>query len=352
MARVLTIVAGIIGAGVIVAAGLAGGYVWNNTTAFDRSMRPVWRAGFTEQQAMIADHAMNYAEGPDNGPALLLVHGQSTDWKSYAAVLPDLAERYHVYAVDYWGHGGSDRFVEHYSAAALGADLADFVEQVVAEPVLVSGHSSGGHLAAWLGAYGPDSVRGVLLEDPPFFTTTLPRAASTWNYVDLATTSHEFLASGETSWVRYSMEHARMWRFFGDGAEMFREQARDHLADHPEGPVRWWSMPPMVNESFRALPTYDPRFGDAFYRATWDDGWDQAAALSSIDVPATLVHTRVVIGEDGILQAAMGDEEAARARDLLPDGVFHKVETGHNYHGEDPRDYAGQVDALRARSGL
>lgn len=31
---------------------------------------------------------VNYAEGPDNGPALLLVHGQGMQWEDYARMLP------------------------------------------------------------------------------------------------------------------------------------------------------------------------------------------------------------------------------------------------------------------------
>ena len=31
---------------------------------------------------------VNFAEGPDNGPALVLVHGQGMQWEDYAHVLP------------------------------------------------------------------------------------------------------------------------------------------------------------------------------------------------------------------------------------------------------------------------
>lgn len=47
--------------------------------------------------------------------------------------------------------------------------------------------------------------------------------------------------------------------------------------------------------------------------------------------------------------AAMGDEDAARARDLLPNGRFVKVETGHGFHDEAPRHYIALVDELDRR---
>lgn len=328
--------------------GWAGWGVWNNLTASDRAIAAAQRAGFREQVIAVHGRTVTYAEGPANGPALLLIHGQSTDWKNYAGVLPELARRYHVYAVDCFGHGGSAHDPSVYNAAAHGAELSAFIDQVIAAPVLVSGHSSGGHLAAWLAAHH-GGVRGVLLEDPPFFTTTLPRATTTWNYVDLATDAHTFLTHGGTDFVGYVNEHQRMWQFFGNSAAWFKQQGRDYHAQHPAGPIKYWAMPPIMNESVRGLADYDPRFGEAFYTDSWDAGWDQAATLASIKVPATLVHTKVAYDQDGILMAAMGEEEAARARSLIPDVTFVKVETGHGFHFEDPRRFIRLIDELAAR---
>lgn len=349
MRRVLTIIGLVVGGGLAAGAIGAGGWCYRNATYLERGMAAVAGAGYTEKQTTVDGSVIHYAEGPDNGPALLLIHGQEVDWKNYRRVLPELSRRYHVFAVDCYGHGSSARVPEKYSAAALGRDLHTFLTEVVREPVIVAGHSSGGHLAAWLGANAQDTVRAVLLEDPPFFTTTMPRARTTWNYVDLATMTHTFLAAGETDWVGYSLEHSRIWGFFGDSAENFKRQGRRYHAAHPGEGIRWWSLPPVMNETFRASAGYDPRFGDAFYTGSWDEGWDQADTLSRISVPSTLVHTAVRYDEQGILMAAMGDEEAARARDLLPHGRFVKVETGHGFHDEAPRQYIALVDELNRR---
>ena len=133
-----------------------GGYIFNNMTYFERDMAAVWRAGFVEKQLMINGSSLNYAEGPNNGPVLLLIHGQAVDWKNYAKVLPKLSQQYHVFAIDCYGHGNSAHVPEKYSTVAMGTDIATFIEKVIGEPVLVSGHSSGGLLAAWLAA-GPTS---------------------------------------------------------------------------------------------------------------------------------------------------------------------------------------------------
>lgn len=63
---------------------MAAGYVVNNLKYFDWGMAHVWKASYAEKQATINGSVMNYAEGPDNGPALLLIHGQSVDLRSPA----------------------------------------------------------------------------------------------------------------------------------------------------------------------------------------------------------------------------------------------------------------------------
>ena len=112
---------------------------------------------------------VNYAEGPDNGPALVLVHGQGMQWEDYAHVLPDLAQRYHVFAVDCFGHGESSHDPALYSCEAIGRAFKSFAAQKIGVCYLASGHSSGGIIAAWLAANDAERVSACVLEDPPFF---------------------------------------------------------------------------------------------------------------------------------------------------------------------------------------
>lgn len=166
MRRVLLIAGIVVGSLALVAGAGTGLYAWANLSYFDRGMSPVWSAGYVERQATIDGSTLNYAEGPANGPALLLIPGQGVDWQNYFPVLPSLAQRYHVFAVDVYGHGRSARVPSKYSVPAIGKDLATFLRTVVGGPAIVSGHSSGGQLATWLAAYEPMLVRGAVLEDP------------------------------------------------------------------------------------------------------------------------------------------------------------------------------------------
>lgn len=343
-------IAALAGAGLTV--GLAGAltrFVRGTMTYAERDATTIAAAGFVEKQTTIDGSRVTYAEGPDNGPALLLIHGQTTDWRSWSRVLPSLAERYHVFAVDCYGHGGSAWVPEKYTAKALAADMVTFLDQVVGRPATIAGHSSGGLIAAAIAAQAPDRVRGVVLEDPPFFATLLPRAKQTFNYVTLATLAHEFLDSGEDDFVAYHLRHSAFWDLFGGLREKLQESAIAYHESHPGEPVRIFWMPPSLNELFRAMDSYDPRFGEAFYTGSFDEGFDHADTLSRITVPVAQIHVKPRYDSAGILQAAMSDDEAERARSLLADVELYRANTGHNFHFDDPRRFVRIVDDLERR---
>jgi Alpha/beta hydrolase family len=192
----------------------AAGYALRNVNYAEQDPTRVERAGFVEKQATINGSRLNYAEGPDAGPPLLLIHGQLTDWRSWSRVLPELSKRYHVFAVDCYGHGRSAHTPDKYTGRALAADMNRFLTDVVGGPATVVGHSSGGLIAAILAADAPELVRAVVLEEPPFFSSVLPRATKTFNYVGVATAAHEFLRSGETDFTGYFVRHAAIWDLF------------------------------------------------------------------------------------------------------------------------------------------
>ncbi|MBK8420652.1 hypothetical protein [Candidatus Villigracilis saccharophilus] len=95
-----------------------------------------------------------------------------------------------------------------------------------------------------------------------------------------------------------------------------------------------------MNEIFRGLNTYDPCFGDTFYTNSWNTGFDHAETLANIQVPAVLIHTNWSYNADGILMAAMDDKDAERARSLINDVQFFKVDSGHGFHFEKPGDFS------------
>src|SRR4030042_967129 len=80
--------------------------------------------------------ALNYAEGPPSGPPILFLHGLTDRWQFFQPVFPFLSQRWHVYALDFRGHGASGheppyRYLDHIN------DVVGFIEDVVGEKVVL-----------------------------------------------------------------------------------------------------------------------------------------------------------------------------------------------------------------------
>ncbi|WP_349826973.1 alpha/beta fold hydrolase [Brevibacterium litoralis] len=348
-----------LGASALVGTALAaaGGFaVYTSTYAAIDRMRAE-RAGFVTGHTLVNGHDLHFAEGPDNGPALLLVPGQGSDLWNYARVMRELARDFHVFVLDVPGHGESDFDTDLYHGPVLGELFADFVAGVIGEQAIVAGHSSGGLVAAWMGAARPEVVAALVLEDPPFFSSEHPRAERTWNHVDLATAAHGFVGQdpdperGEAEdpewtddFVEYYLRTGRFFTLFGDLEDRLRTSGiRDRQA-RPDVPVTWPYMSPVMNEMMRGLDSYDPAFGEAFHSGSFHHLFDHATTLSAISVPTLLIACDWRYDETGILLAAMDDEDADRAFELVPDAEFLRVSSGHGFHFEHPRDY---VEAVR-----
>ncbi len=100
--------------GIIVIA--VAGYIYNNFNFDKPLLRQINKAGLIEKQVNLDDGTvLNYAEGPDNGLPLFLIHGQTAAWQIYGKVLYELSKHYHIYVIDCHGHGKSSHNTEKYS---------------------------------------------------------------------------------------------------------------------------------------------------------------------------------------------------------------------------------------------
>lgn len=341
---------------------LVGTYAHKNVTGPDRAKAKVRAAGFVTRRATVDGHVLAYLEGPDNGPPLVLIHGQASRSTDHMLVLADLAADHHVFAVDVPGHGDSDRLdPASYTNVFVGDLLARFVDRVADQPVILSGHSSGGLLALRITAERPDLVAGLLLEDPPLFSSAPHRLAWTMGGT-LPRVADTYLSRGEPGgdFQLHFLRHADYFALFGLLAGPIERSAIRWVEDHPGRPLQLWYLPPFVTVFFLGLVAYDPAFGAAWVRdgGRWYAGFDTDAALRSVDVPTTLVHTNYfehrdqTAYQDGILMAAMDADDVARALSLLPaDTRLVQLPSGHLVHFEKPAAYLDAVRELTARLG-
>lgn len=305
-------------------------------------------AGIVEKKTQVGHVNFNYAEGPDNGPALLLLHAQLLDWYTYSSVLPELSTKFHVFAVDYPGHGKTT-YPDEYTMTAdqVGSDLANFIQTVIGEPAYVTGNSSGGLLSVWLGANEPDMVKGIVLEDPPLFSAEYPAIKETIAYKAFAT-SNKAVAEGYTGdFLNYWIENST--EFFKAYTGPFSQQLIEFAVNHykkanPGEPVEIAFLPVSVQEMIRGLHYYDPRFGAAFYTGAWNTGFDHGEALQKIRCPVLLLHANFEMTEDGVLNGAMTQEQADRAVSLTPNGQYRKVDSAHVINLEHPDEFTRMIE--------
>ncbi len=329
-----------------IAIGGLGSLFFAGCAPLDTSYRDPWHkkvaaAGMVEKNVAIGPVTLNYAEGPDNGPALLLLHAQHMDWYEYSRVLPELSKSFHVFAVSYHGHGKTVAPEEYMDATHIGNDLATFIETVIGEPAFVTGNSSGGLLTTWLAANKPELVRAILLEDPPLFTAEYPRSKSTVAYRTF-TTAHNFLQGDNSDFLLYWLDSNKGFiakRAGPKAMDLIVSSIKQYRAANPGQPVELNFLPDILRLFIRDIDQYDPHFGDAFYDGRWNKDFDHAEALQRIQCPVLLLHANFEILEDGTLNGAMDQDDADRAGSLIKNCTYVKIKAEHTVNIDKPKEF-------------
>ncbi|MFI5706420.1 alpha/beta fold hydrolase [Kribbella sp. NPDC051620] len=113
------------------------------------------------------DGRLFFAEHGEGALTLVLLHGLGSDSNDWSWVVPELAARYRVVALDLPGHGHSTAGRSHTLADAASAVLA-LAEHLGCDRFVPVGHSLGGAVAARLAVQHPDRVQAVVEVDPAY----------------------------------------------------------------------------------------------------------------------------------------------------------------------------------------
>ncbi|MCC7073705.1 MAG: alpha/beta hydrolase [Deltaproteobacteria bacterium] len=287
---------------------------------------------------------------PDATP-LVLVPGQSMPWDSYQKVIPRLRQRYHVFALDVRGHGTSQHTPGEYSFGRCADDLIELLRTVVRRPALLTGNSSGGIIGMIAAARAPELVRGLLMEDPPLFSTDWPRLRDdTWVhgfFVHTVNTLPDLATYFATLRIPTKgrvklMSFPRPLAWFLGGA------IRRRQAKRPGAPVDIPWLPLHVRLFVRGLSEYDVDFTRACVDGRMCDV-DQGSVLAQVRCPATLMTAHSFRHPELGLVGAMDDDDVARARQIQPAMEVQRLQKPHVIHLADPRAFCGAIDALAER---
>lgn len=259
--------------------------------------------------------SLHYAEGPDHGPPMVLLHGVIRRWQDFLPILPALGFRWRVHAVDLRGHGRSGRApAGGYRAVDYVADIVAFLEHTRSEPAVILGHSLGAMVAAAVAAVAPGLVKAVVLEDPPFAMMG-GRIAET-SYLDLFLGYQEFAGSG---------------RPVAEVAAALAE-IRVKPPDRPD-PVRLGDVRDAAALRFMAscLRQIDPAVLAPIVEGRWLDGYDVIETLRKVACPTLLLQA------DSAAGGALPDDYADEVASAIPDVIHIRLPgVGHQIHGSQP----------------
>jgi pimeloyl-ACP methyl ester carboxylesterase len=107
---------------------------------------------------------LHYAsQGPETGPAIVMLHGYSDSWFSFSRVLPLVPDHLRVIVPDQRGHGESPRPRSGYTIDDLAADVVQLMDALRVPSAVVVGHSMGSFVARRVAEMAPTRVTGLML---------------------------------------------------------------------------------------------------------------------------------------------------------------------------------------------
>ena len=121
---------------------------------------------FVSEIATVNGIKLHYVRGGE-GPAIVLIHGFPEDWFEYRPIMPQLAKRFTVIAIDLRGIGGSTATAGGYDAANMAEDVRQLLSALKLENVFIVGHDIGGHVAYAFARRYPQITRGAMVLDTP-----------------------------------------------------------------------------------------------------------------------------------------------------------------------------------------
>ena len=287
---------------------------------------------------------LKYYEVENRFQPLVFIHAQGVDGQSYANVAKQLSKKFHIYSVDCYGHGGSLHNPEEYNIKSISHAIIDFIENEIGQKVWLLGHSSGGLIAAYIAAE-TELCEMLILEDPPFFASQGERRKSTFNYIDLSTVCHTYISQEEKSdFVLYYFCNQYAWNLFPEHSRdkvkgKLVKMAAAYRTKHPSKDLKVLFWPKAALAGFQGMNHYDPLFGEAFYTDSFHCGILHEDILRKISCKTIFMKAQTNINSDGILMAALNDDDSKRVSELIGNCKIVRFDCGHGIHIEKPKEF-------------
>jgi len=124
-----------------------------------------WDADIPIDTLEVGGNRLRYIK-TGKGPALVLLHTLRTQLDLFEKVVPELAQHFTVYALDYPGHGYSDIPQARYDAAFFTQAVEGFLERLDLRDVTLAGVSIGGSIALIVAARHNPRIARIVAINP------------------------------------------------------------------------------------------------------------------------------------------------------------------------------------------
>ena len=278
-------------------------------------------AEFREKFFQAGPVSIHYAEGPPNGPPLVLLHGLARDWKSFSVLLPELSSRFHIFALDVRGHGKSSRVSHGYRIMDYAVDVSVFLKQMIPTGAAIFGHSLGGGVGMCVAADPQCRVSALIVGDSVISPENFVRSM----YDPLFLQLRKLILKSDSQ----------------------QDLARDigkieiHIPGFDEV-VRIEELPgntePVLMEWARSASVTDPEALSMMLDGSSFAGWDPAQLLPNISCPTLLLQGNPE------LDALLTDDDVKLALKLLPNAKHVKFPLlGHALFTQQPKPVLNAV---------
>ena len=247
---------------------------------------------FQEKIVDLDSVKLNYAEGPASGPPVVFLHGIQGNWNSLMPLISMLGLRWHVFAVDFRGHGKSSWTTGNYKIEDYTEDIVAFLTEIVPEKPAIYGASLGGMVGIMVAALNPQITKALIVGDSLLYKESV----------------HKYLTAFEGA-----QEREELIRTISDVDEMAEAMAERGIFQ--EKYQRYFA---------KCFTSIDP---DIQKREVGQQ-YDCEGLLPKIACPTLLLQS-----------ALISDEDAAKAMDQLSKGYLVKFPDMSHMLQLDPRGY-------------
>ncbi|MFI6576169.1 alpha/beta fold hydrolase [Nocardiopsis sp. NPDC050513] len=276
---------------------------------------------FTSHHADVNGTRLHYVEG-GSGQPLVLLGGWPQTWWQWHKVMPALARRHRVIAVDLRGMGGSAKPADGYDKKTMADDIHALVRHLGLDAVSVAGHDIGAMVAHAFAANHPEATARVALLD-------VPHPDAGWSSFSLLPAPDQHVDSDIEAgariylwWFAFNQVRGLPEQLLEGRARLLIDWLFDYLAKDPAS----------VDEHSRRVyaRAYDGadaiRAGNAWYQAFNQDIADEAA-YGPLTVPL------LALGGDESNHAVLRDVMPSKGADVT---VTEIRASGHYLPEEQP----------------